>query len=53
MLLAKKQNKNTLVVVRADQEVPYELIRVILREAREAGANRLAIATLQSNEGNS
>jgi biopolymer transport protein ExbD len=53
MLLAKKQNKNTLVVVRADQEVPYELIRVILREAREAGANRLAIATLQSNKGNS
>ncbi|MCK4351641.1 MAG: biopolymer transporter ExbD [Candidatus Krumholzibacteria bacterium] len=53
MLLAKKQNNNTLVVVRADQEVPYELIRVILREAREAGANRLAIATLQSNKGNS
>ena len=53
MLLAKKQNKNTLVVVRADQEVPYELIRVILREAREAGANRLAISTLQSNKGNS
>ena len=53
MLLAKKQNKNTLVVVRADHEVPYELIRVILREAREAGANRLAIATLQSNKGNS
>jgi biopolymer transport protein ExbD len=53
MLLAKKQNKNTLVVVRADREVPYELIRVILREAREAGANRLAISTLQSNKGNS
>lgn len=52
MLLAKEQNKNMLVVVRADQEVPYELIRVILREAREAGATRLAIATLQSNKGN-
>lgn len=53
MLLAKEQNENMLVVVRADREVPYELIRVILREAREAGANRLAIATLQSNKGNS
>ncbi len=53
MLLAREQNENMLVVVRADQEVPYELIRVILREAREAGATRLAIATLQSNKGNS
>ncbi len=53
MLLAKEQNKNKLVVVRADQKVPYELIRVILREAREAGANRLAIATMQSDKGNS
>jgi biopolymer transport protein ExbD len=53
MLLAREQNENMLVVVRADQDVPYELIRVILREAREAGASRLAIATLQSNKGNS
>ncbi len=53
MLLAKEENTNKLVVVRADQEVPYELIRVILREAREAGANRLAIATMQSDKGNS
>jgi biopolymer transport protein ExbD len=53
MLLSREQNENMLVVVRADQDVPYELIRVILREAREAGANRLAIATLQSDKGNS
>ena len=53
MLLSREQNENTLVVVRADQDVPYELIRVILHEAREAGANRLAIATLQSDKGNS
>lgn len=53
MLLAREENENMLVVVRADEEVPYELIRVILREAREAGANRLAIATLQSDKGNS
>ena len=53
MLLAKEENENMLVVVRADEGVPYELIRVILREAREAGANRLAIATLQSDKGNS
>ena len=53
MLLSIEENADKLVVVRADQEVPYELIRVILREAREAGATRLAIATMQSNKGNS
>jgi biopolymer transport protein ExbD len=52
MLLEKEQNENTLVVVRADQDVPYELIRVILSEARKAGAARIAIATLQSDKGN-
>jgi len=51
MLLAKPQNENMLVVVRADRDVPYELIRIILGEAREAGAKRLAIATLQGNKG--
>jgi biopolymer transport protein ExbD len=52
-LLSNPQNENMLVVVRADREVPYRYIRVLLREAREAGAKRLAIATLQSNKGNS
>lgn len=50
-LLSKPDNEETLVVVRADREVPYRLIREILREAREAGAKRLAIATLQSSKG--
>ena len=52
-LLSKPQNDNIMVVVRADREVPYRFIRAVLREAREAGAKRLAIATLQSNKGNS
>jgi len=50
-LLSRPNNENMLVVLRADREVTYRHIRALLREAREAGAKRLAIATLQSNKG--
>lgn len=43
--------KNTLVVVRADAEVPYRAVRRVLRDAKAAGAARLAIATRQSGKG--
>jgi biopolymer transport protein TolR len=46
-LLANPGNKNVLVVLRADTDVPYSSIRTILAEARAAGAARLAIATVQ------
>jgi len=45
-LLSNPDNKDVLVVLRADREVPYSSIRSILAEARAAGALRLAIATL-------
>lgn len=51
-LLRKPHNDDMLVVVRADKDVPYRYIRILLREAREAGAKRLAIATMQSDKGN-
>ena len=46
-LLGSGDNRNVLVVVRADTAVPYASIRSILGDARGAGAKRLAIATLQ------
>ncbi|HSG27055.1 MAG TPA: biopolymer transporter ExbD [Candidatus Krumholzibacterium sp.] len=46
-LLSSSGNKDVLVVLRADTEVPYSSIRSVLGEARAAGAARLAIATLQ------
>jgi len=50
-LLSSGDNKNVLVVLRADTEVPYASIRTVLGEARSAGARRLAIATLQRGGG--
>ncbi len=52
-ILLEADADNMLVVIRADREVPYELIRSILGEARAAGAKRLAIATNQSDRGGS
>ena len=52
-VLEKADDDNMLVVLRADQEIPYEFIRGILGEARAAGAKRLAIATNQSDKGGS
>jgi len=50
-LLSSGDNKNVLVVLRADTDVPYSSIQAILGEARAAGARRLAIATLQRGGG--
>lgn len=50
-LLSSPGNKDLLVVLRADTEVPYCSIKAILGEARAAGAHRLAIATLQRDGG--
>lgn len=37
--------ENTLVVIRADAGSPHEQVRALLKGAREAGAERMAIAT--------
>jgi biopolymer transport protein TolR len=44
---------DVLVVVRADAGSPHEVVRRVLRDAREAGAKRLAIATRQRRGGRS
>jgi len=51
--LAQPGNQDVLVVVRADRQVPFSVIRHTLDEARAAGARRLAIATRQRAEGRS
>ena len=43
-------DQDMLVIVRADSNVPYGLIRDVLDQARTAGAARLAIATRQKSE---
>ena len=50
-LLSSGDNKDVLVVLRADTDVPYSSIQAILGEARAVGARRLAIATLQRGGG--
>jgi biopolymer transport protein ExbD len=47
-VIAKASNENMLIVVRADRDAPYGMIRETLGTARAAGGNRLAVATLQS-----
>jgi biopolymer transport protein TolR len=46
--LAKPENAEVLVVVRADAGAQYTRVGEILEEARAAGAQRLAIATRQA-----
>ena len=41
---------DVLVVVRADRGTPYVQVSELLKEAREAGAKRLAIATRQKGD---
>jgi biopolymer transport protein ExbD len=48
--LAESGNDGVLVVVRADSGAPYAEVRELLKEARAAGAKRLAIATRQRME---
>jgi len=48
--LAEPGNRNVLVVVRADTSVPFATIRRTLQHARDAGAQRLALATRQRGD---
>jgi biopolymer transport protein TolR len=45
--LAEPENANVLVVIRADSGAPYSQVRMLLHDARAAGAKRLALATRQ------
>lgn len=45
--LQQKGNQNVLVVVRADEDAPYAVVKELLDDARAAGAGRIAIATRQ------
>lgn len=45
--LAERGNQNVLVVVRADSGAPYAAVSRLLKEAKSAGAKRIAIATRQ------
>jgi biopolymer transport protein ExbD len=49
-LLAKHEGADVLVIIRADETVPYASVRKVLADAREAGAARIAIATLQGEK---
>jgi biopolymer transport protein TolR len=45
--LKEPGNAHVLVVIRADSGAPYAEVRSLLRDAKAAGAERLAIATRQ------
>jgi len=52
-ILAEKissDRDHMIVVVRADEGVPYDDVELLLKQARGAGAKRLAIATRQKKE---
>jgi biopolymer transport protein TolR len=51
--LSQLRDMDVLVVVRADAGTSHEVVRRVLREARRAGATRLAIATRQHPGGRS
>jgi len=46
--LRETDQSDVMVVVRADGAVPHSAVREVLRDARAAGARRLAIATTRS-----
>ncbi len=47
--LAELDQKDFLVVIRADAGLPYRDVSDVIRDARSAGATRLAFATMQSD----
>lgn len=47
-----KDHPNRMVVIRADKNLNHRTVLNILSVAKNAGAKRLAIATLQRNRGN-
>lgn len=46
-----KENKDRLVVIRADKNLTHENVLELLSIAKRAGASRMAVATLQRNRG--
>lgn len=50
--IAAIDHEDLLVVVRADANIPHRQVSEVLKEARAAGAKRLALATMQSEERN-
>jgi biopolymer transport protein TolR len=48
--LGRPGERNVLVVLRADETLPYAQLRVLLDQARAAGARRIAVATRQRTE---
>ena len=49
--ISAAKNKNILVVVRVDASVPYQSIREVIKDVKDAGAQRIAIATRQRGKG--
>ena len=49
--IGEGNERDVLVVVRADSGLPHVLVREVLEEARASGATRLAIATRQKGGG--
>lgn len=45
--IAMAKSKNILVVVRVDASVPYDAIQEVIKDVKDAGAQRIAIATRQ------
>jgi biopolymer transport protein ExbD len=45
--LEESRDENILVVVRADASVSYDVVDELLKDVRESGARRIAIATRQ------
>lgn len=50
--LRQTDRPDLMVVVRADGAVPHAMVARVLRDAREAGARRLAIATTRAGDRN-
>lgn len=48
--IAAASDENILVLVRADSKVPYQRIREVIQDAKQAGAKRIGIATRQSDK---
>ena len=44
-----KETPNRLVVIRADKHIKHEMILDLLAQAKKAGAQHLALATIQRN----
>lgn len=50
--IAESSREDILVVVRADSQIPYSSIRSVIKDAKQAGAKRIAIATYHKGKEN-